>query len=104
MSEKNITLNPEHIHNNPMNNSTSKMLYSFSKDKRFHKEDYLDVPFHTLPEIRNKRTTCMGFGAKTRFEDTRGVPSPDKYNVSREFDNHSKSGFSFGIGRDVNHQ
>ena len=30
-------INPEETKNNPMNNSTSKMLYSFPKDKRFPK-------------------------------------------------------------------
>lgn len=34
---KSLAANPEEVKNNPMNNSTSKMLYSFSKDKRFPK-------------------------------------------------------------------
>lgn len=37
MSKELKSINPEEIHDNAMNNSTSKMLYSFPKDKRFPK-------------------------------------------------------------------
>ena len=71
--------NPEEIRNNPINNSTSKMLYSFPKGKRFPKDNVIDLPFYDLPDIRSKRTTSMGYGSKSRFEDLRKIPSPDKY-------------------------
>ncbi len=83
MIEKAININPEDIHNNPMNNSTSKMLYSFSKQKRFHTDSSLDVPFYDLPSIKDKRSTSLGFGIKTCFEDVRGIPPPDKYHINR---------------------
>ena len=84
-----------------MNNSTSKMLYSFPKDQRFHKEPRVDIPYYNLPDIRSKRTTSLGFGSKTKFEDLRGVPSPDKYALKSEFDSKKKKGPSFGISREV---
>lgn len=37
MSKEFKAINPEQVHDNAMNNSTSKMLYSFPKDKRFPK-------------------------------------------------------------------
>lgn len=67
MSQTHITLNPEDIRNNPMNNSTSKMLYSFSKERRFQVCDRLDLPFYTLPDVQEKRSTSLGFGNKTVF-------------------------------------
>lgn len=85
MSEKQSALNPEIIHKNPLNNSTSKMLYSFSKTKRFAHKSKDDLPFYTLPDLNDKRTTAFGFGKKTAFEDKKGYPSPDKYNVSKEY-------------------
>jgi hypothetical protein len=99
MGDHSITINPEDIKNNPMNNSTSKMLYSFPKDKRFPKEALLDTPYYTLPNIASNRATSMGFGNKTSFEDIRGFPSPDKYKVKGDFDQKGKHGPSFGIGR-----
>ena len=101
MTSKTEQINPETICNNPINKSTSKMLYSFPKNKRFRRNNYLDVPFYTLPDIINKRTTTLGVGQKTSFEDTRGFPSPDKYQVARDFETKPKNGFTFGIGRDV---
>lgn len=102
MSEKVIVVNPEDIRNNPMNNSTSKMLFSFPKDQRFHTEQRLDPPFYTLPDIKDKRSTSLGFGIKTCFEDLRVIPSPNKYTINGDFDKmRSKIGFSFGVGRDV---
>ena len=77
------------------------MLYSFPKDKRFHDEAKVDVPYYNLPNIRSKRTTSMGFGSKTRFEDLRGIPSPDKYALKSEFDTKKKKGPSFGVSREV---
>jgi hypothetical protein len=62
MTDKGEISNPETIHNNPMNNSVSKMLYSFPKSKRFHRTNYLDLPFYTLPNLKSKRCTTFGVG------------------------------------------
>ena len=83
MSDKPTSINPENIHNNMLNNSVSKMLYSFSKTKRFSQRLHTDVPYYTIPNLSTKRTTTFGFGQKSKFEDTRGFPSPDKYNVTK---------------------
>lgn len=82
MKQKNIHINPEDIKNNPINNSTSKMLYSFSKDKRFHTEVKLDTPFYTLPDIKEKRSASLGIGKRTKFEDYREIPPPNTYSIS----------------------
>lgn len=103
MSEKAAIINPQDVRNNPINNSTSKMLFSFPKDKRFHDQDRMDPPFYNLPDIKDKRSTSLGFGLKIRFQDSRVIPSPNRYNINGDFDRtNSKMGFSFGVGRDVN--
>ena len=41
----------------------------------------MNVPYYTLPNIKSQRATSLGFGKKTEFEDIRGYPSPNKYDV-----------------------
>lgn len=62
MTEKVEECNPETVHDNPMNSSISKMLYSFPKSKRFNRTNYLDLPFYTLPNLKSKRCTTFGVG------------------------------------------
>jgi hypothetical protein len=42
----------------------------------------------------------IGYGKKTTFEDQRGFPPPNRYNISREFID-KEHGISFGLSREV---
>jgi hypothetical protein len=68
--------NCDEICNNPSNNSTAKMLYSFPKKSRFNSrkiilyfwflfrcDNFYDIP----SSVKSARTTTMGFGNKYDF-------------------------------------
>ena len=88
-----------------INTSTSKQMYKFGKEKRFHpfKKPY-DAFFYNLPSVKDRFTTTFGYGNK--FDFTKNVmkgKSHSYYNVPREFDLRRKNTpqFSFGKGRDI---
>lgn len=90
-----------------MNNSTSKQMYSFTKEKRFYgnnKAIYCPK-IYDLPNQREMRATSFGYGKKADLAQT-GVksPAPNVYSINRAFDKsatgNKNAGFSFGLGRD----
>jgi hypothetical protein len=94
----------EMINKSPMNHSTAKMMYSFPKTKRFN-ENYVKNKskqfLFSLPEVKNIRSTSIGYGKKsdfTKVDDLRKVPF---YDFKSDFD--PKKSFSpsytFGISR-----
>lgn len=88
-----------------INNSTSKQMYRFGTEKRFHsfKKEY-DAFFYNLPSVKDRFTTSFGIGGKSDF--TKNVmkdKSHSYYDVPREFDlkRRNTPQYSFGYGRDV---
>lgn len=68
------------IKNSALNNSISKMRYSFSKDSRFSEQRLsTDALFYNLPDVKDLRTTNLGLGNKLTFEDRRLIPSANAY-------------------------
>ena len=93
-----------------LNNSSSKMTYSFPKSNRFLpsiKQTYLysnircDL-FYDVPVQRNKRSTSFGVGNKMNMSIDTDAPPPGSYTQPSDFEaGKHKRGFSFGSGRDV---
>ena len=88
-----------------INNSTSKQMYQFGKERRFcsYKKPY-DAFFYNLPSVKDRFTTTFGFGKK--FDFTKNVmknKTHSYYDIPREFDIERKNTpqYSFGKGRDI---
>lgn len=58
------------------------------------------IPYYNVPGELSKRTTGIGYGKKTTFEDRRGYPPPNRYQIGSEFGDGTH-GISFGLGREV---
>lgn len=93
-----------------LNNSTSKMTYSFPKSNRFLpsiKPTYLHYKlrcdlFYDVPLQRSKRSTSFGIGNKMSMSIDTDAPPPGTYTQASDFEGKNKKrGFSFGYGRDV---
>lgn len=71
------------IRNSALNNSTSKMQYTFARGERFMSEKKLSTHalFYDLPDARETRATNLGFGKKLSFEDKRVIPSANTYHT-----------------------
>lgn len=87
-----------------INNSTSKQMYQFGKERRFRSfaKDY-DAFFYNIPTVKGF-TTSFGFGGKSDFtRDVMKNKSHSYYDVPREFDLHRRNTpqYSFGYGREV---
>lgn len=85
---------------NPLNDSTSKTLWSFSRDKRFKSDrkycPYIAYDFNL--STNNRRNTSFGYGRRTDFKlNNVYTPSPANYQVSGNIT--AKSGKSFGTSR-----
>ena len=85
-----------------LNNSTSKMKYSFCKASRFLPtiRSECDI-YYDVPNFRSRRSTSFGYGNKIDLTIKSPAPSPSRYTQPSAFDNPQKRGFSFGFGRDV---
>lgn len=88
-----------------INNSTSKQMYKFGKERRFcsFKKPY-DAFFYELPSVRDRFTTTFGYGHK--FDITKNImrdKTHSYYDVPREFDlkRRNTPQYSFGKGRDI---
>jgi len=98
-----ITSTPAQICNSPLNNSKSKMLYSFPKAPRMTLENKSGCShaFYDLPPVRAKRTTTFGYGNKYDFtQGQSNNPPPNAYSVKGAIDGSAKKGFSFGLSRE----
>jgi len=99
-----VVSTPGQICNSPLNNSRSKMLFSFPKAKKMgeYLKSSCNQAFYDLPPIREKRTTSMGYGFKYDFTKINGQsPAPNAYAASSIFDEQNKKrGFSFGLSRE----
>jgi hypothetical protein len=100
-----IVSTPQQIHDAPANTSSAKPLYSFPKSDRFsrpNKDNH--EAFYNTPNSFDKRATTFGYGNKYDFtkERGRGIPPPDAYQMSSDFDKGRpfSSAFSFGISRE----
>lgn len=91
------------VRNSSLNNSTSKMQYSFSKSNRFNSLTRLktDAPYYDVDsDKKHQRSTTFGIGKKLTFEDRRELPASNTYTLEDDFckEKTKKRGFSFGIG------
>ena len=88
-----------------INNSTSKQMYKFGSQKRFHSfaKPY-DAFFYDIPTMRDTFTTSFGFGNKYDFfKNIMTGKSHSYYNIPREFElkRRNTPQYSFGKGRDT---
>ena len=87
---------------NILNNSVSKMMFSFGKSPRFPilKRSSLSYTFYNIPSTLSKRSTSLGYGKKTDFTlmNKGGGEYPQ---IKRDFDKGTKLGptFVFGMSR-----
>jgi len=101
-----IVSSPDQIHNHPVNTSTSKNLYSFSREIRFKKTSpgVCAQTCYELPTTKNKRNTSFGYGNKYDFTKNAGKnPPPNNYKITSLFNKnktHNK-GKTFGSSREV---
>lgn len=92
------------ISRSPINQSTSKQMYSFSRAPRFpplKRIGYCDT-FYSLPSVTMSRYTSLGKGNKSDFTRTSRGMNPVFYQVKRDFDKDNITGpqYSFGISRE----
>jgi hypothetical protein len=66
--------------NHSLNNSTSKMKYSFSKADRFLPtiKSQCDI-YYNVPDRKSRRSTSFGFGNKIKLSTDSSVPPPGTY-------------------------
>ena len=74
-----------YILRSPVNNSSAKNHWSFSRGKRFKDPKLVSDVFYDLPDTKNKRKAGFGYGKKTDLDYGKNplnvVPSPDTYNL-----------------------
>ncbi len=90
------------ITNSPINGSSSKQSYSFTKGSRFEKKNNLMQSaglMYNLPSVKETRATSLGIGNKMSFGG-KNRNQPPFYNLPSDFDSKKSSGFSFGISRE----
>jgi len=100
-----VVSTPGQICNSPLNNSRSKMLFSFPKAKKMGEslKSTCSQAFYDLPPVRESRTTAFGYGHKFDFTKGHGkTPAPNAYVPSSIFDDKTKKrGYSFGLSREA---
>ncbi len=96
-----IIASGEVISKSPMNNSTSKMMYSFPRTERFaYQKAPICDKMYTSPDMKNTRSASFGYGTKYDFTKTKN--SAPYYNLPTDFDIKKPymSSFTFGISRE----
>lgn len=86
-----------------INFSPSKQMYSFGKAQRFNEiKSKNDCFYYNLPNVRDKRSTSIGYGVKSDFSKPIPGRSSNIYDVPREFDlnRYNSPQFTFGLGRE----
>lgn len=102
-------LSAQQVHDNPLNSSPAKMLYSFPHAQRFpstRANPTLNVPYYDVTAPRKPVRTCsLGKGNKYDFtKNNKDVPAPNAYfprNLSISANLNAKRGFSFGVAREL---
>lgn len=94
----------DQILKNPLNDSTAKYNWSFSKASRFSEpKSYNKTICYDLPSGKSNRRAGIGFGNRsTIFDGTskKDMPPPGLYESPSDFTNNKdKKGFSFGYNR-----
>lgn len=90
------------IRNHPANNSTSKEIHAFSKEKRFIAPNP-ECPnaFYTYDSQLSNRKAAFGYGNKSDFTRTLTVSPPaTKYEIKSFVDESREKGKSFGLHRE----
>lgn len=100
-----ILTTPEQIVNSPLNTSSAKQQFTFSKAPRFqerHKQKMCEA-LYDLPSGRMKRTTSFGIGTRFIFKHREQSPPPNSYNLPSVFDLSKGKGqvYSLGIAREA---
>ena len=89
--------------NSSLNNSSTKQAYSFGRAIRFKNNKKKDNLYHfyNLPEIRNNRSTTLGYGKKCNYSQNIGCGSNQLYAAPSYFDPkyHNAPVYSFGVSR-----
>lgn len=93
----------EIISKSPINCSTAKMMYSFSKADRFReKRSPCETFYYQLPDVKSTRSASFGFGPKYDFtKNSKSIKAP-YYQIPSDFNAkkpHSPA-FTFGISRE----
>jgi hypothetical protein len=93
----------EKVTKSTINNSPSKMMYSFPKTMRFQEKQELKVyNFYQIPDLKSTRSTSLGFGSKYDFTSNKLINKAPYYNIPSDFDSkkpHSPA-HTFGISRE----
>ncbi len=88
--------------NSPMNHSTSKQTYTFTKSPRFVKKSLhaTSSSMYNLPDLKNHRATSLGKGDRNIF--TNNKYQAPYYNMPSLFDMSQKANqvYTFGISRE----
>ena len=88
-----------------INNSTSKQMYKFGREKRFmNYAKPWDAFFYDLPSVKGNFTTSLGIGKKYDFfKNIMRGKTHSYYDIPREFDLKRRNSpqYSFVKGRDV---
>lgn len=91
----------EQIKNSPINQSKSKMMYSFSKSVRFDEIKLKGCKSfsYNLPDFKNNRSTSQGYGKKYDFIIKHINKKVPYYEIPSEFNPKKPNtpAFSFGI-------
>ena len=93
----------EQIVNHLENASPTKFMYSFARAERFppNKRTGKSDTFYSLPSMRMKRSTGIGYGNKSDFTKTTNSRT-EFISIKRDFDSGNQRGYkySFGLGRE----
>lgn len=98
-----LTSNVEKINKSPINRSKSKMIYSFSKSIRFEeiKSKGSKTFIYELPNVKNRRSTSLGYGKKLDFVIKHINKKAPYYDIPSDFNakKPNSPAFSFGVAR-----
>ena len=78
-----VRISTEQKIKSPINNSTAKAQYSFSKAARFAKRSHSSathIRFYDIPSQKSKRFTTFGIGSRDIFMRNNTSPDPTHYN------------------------
>lgn len=74
-------MDAERILINPLNHSTAKQQYSFSRAERWHrcKTQHDNYKFYELPTTKSKIATTIGNSKRNVLHDSEKQPAPNQY-------------------------
>ena len=94
--------------NSSLNDSSTKQAYSFGRALRFKSTSKKDNYYHfyDLPDIKNTRSTTLGYGKKCNYNQNIGCGSNQLYAAPSYFDpkQHNAPVYSFGVSRPKGHR